>query len=143
MCGYDVIRHKAIRTHATLNSYSKRNILSYSAILSTLYHNLLRSYLLYISTLYQLSYIILFSFTLLRLLCRSIALAAPFACARTAPAVPFACARTFAVGALYTLQIAFLKPTLYLPSLVACATAAFHLLHTAIAYALESSLRTA
>jgi hypothetical protein len=42
---------KAIRTHTTLNLYSKRNILSSSARLSTLYHNPLQSYLLYISTL--------------------------------------------------------------------------------------------
>jgi hypothetical protein len=43
---------KAIRTHTTLNPYSKKNILSSSAKLSTLYHNHLRSYLLYILTLY-------------------------------------------------------------------------------------------
>ena len=51
---------KAIRTHTTLNFYSKRNILSPSAIMFTLYHNPLQSCLLYISTLYQLSHIILF-----------------------------------------------------------------------------------
>jgi hypothetical protein len=45
-------RTKAIRTHTTLNSYSKRNILSWSAKLSTLYYNPLQSCLLYISTLY-------------------------------------------------------------------------------------------
>jgi hypothetical protein len=54
--------YKAIRTHTTLNFYSKRNILSPSARLSTLYHNPLQSCLLYISTLYQLSHIILFLF---------------------------------------------------------------------------------
>jgi hypothetical protein len=47
---------KAISTHTTLNFYSKRNILSPSARLSTLYHNSLRSCLLYISTLYQQSF---------------------------------------------------------------------------------------
>ena len=53
---------KAIRTHTTLNFYSKRNILSPSAVMFTLYHNPLQSCLLYISTLYQLSHIILFLF---------------------------------------------------------------------------------
>jgi hypothetical protein len=49
-----------------LNFYSKRNISSWSAIFSTLYHNHPRSQLLYISTLYQLPYIILyFSHTIL------------------------------------------------------------------------------
>jgi hypothetical protein len=36
--------HKAIRTHGTLNFYSKRNILSSSARFSTLSHNLSQSY---------------------------------------------------------------------------------------------------
>jgi hypothetical protein len=49
---------KAIRTHTTLNFYSKRNILSPSARLSTLYHNPPQSYILHISTLYQLQNII-------------------------------------------------------------------------------------
>jgi hypothetical protein len=51
--------NKAIRTHTTLNFYSKRNILSLSANFFTLYHNPPQSYLLYISTLYQLLYILL------------------------------------------------------------------------------------
>jgi hypothetical protein len=55
---------KAIRAHTTLNPYSKKNILSSSARLSTLYHNLPLSCLLYISTLYQLSHTILFFFVL-------------------------------------------------------------------------------
>jgi hypothetical protein len=54
---------KAIRTHTTLNLYSKRNILSSSARLSTLYHNPPQSCLLYISTLYQLPHIIFFFYT--------------------------------------------------------------------------------
>jgi hypothetical protein len=49
-----------IRTHTTLNFYSKKNILSLSVRFSTLYHNSPQSYLLHISTLYQLPYIISF-----------------------------------------------------------------------------------
>jgi hypothetical protein len=56
----DLDKAKTIRTHTTLNFYSKRNILSPSAVMFTLYHNPLQSCLLYISTLYQLSHIILF-----------------------------------------------------------------------------------
>jgi hypothetical protein len=51
---------EAIRTHTTLNFYSKRNILSSSARLSTLYHNPPQSYILHISTIYQLQNIISF-----------------------------------------------------------------------------------
>jgi hypothetical protein len=51
---------KAIRTHVSLNLYSKKNILSSSAKLYTLYHNLLHHYLLYITTLYQPPHIISF-----------------------------------------------------------------------------------
>jgi hypothetical protein len=59
-------RNKAIRTRGTVNFYSKRNISFWSARFSTLYHNHPRSQLLYISTLYQLPYIILyFSHTIL------------------------------------------------------------------------------
>jgi hypothetical protein len=53
---------EAIRTHTTLNLYSKRNILSSSARFFTLYHNPPQSCLLYISTLYQLPHIISFLF---------------------------------------------------------------------------------
>jgi hypothetical protein len=53
---------QAIRTHVTLNSYSKKNILSSSAKLYTLYHNPLHPYLLYITTLYQLPHIFIISF---------------------------------------------------------------------------------
>jgi hypothetical protein len=51
---------QAIRTHTTLNFYSKRNILSPSAVMFTLYNNPLQSCLLYISTLYLLPHIISF-----------------------------------------------------------------------------------
>jgi hypothetical protein len=50
-----------IRTHTTLNFYPKKNILSWSAKFFTLYHNPPHSCLLYIPTIYQLSYIILFT----------------------------------------------------------------------------------
>jgi hypothetical protein len=59
-CSAGLLHAKSIRTHTTLNFYSKKNILSWSAKFFTLYHNHPHSYLLYISTLYQLSYIILF-----------------------------------------------------------------------------------
>ena len=48
----------AIHTHTTLNFDSKKNILSLSEKIFTLYHNHLQSYLLYISTLYQQPYIL-------------------------------------------------------------------------------------
>jgi hypothetical protein len=53
-----LVETKAIRTHTTLNFYSKRNILYLSANFFALYHNPPQSYLLYISTLYQLLYIL-------------------------------------------------------------------------------------
>jgi hypothetical protein len=60
-----VLVAKAICTHTTLNFYSKKNILSLSARFSTLYHKPPQSYLLHISTLYQLLRIISFFNSLL------------------------------------------------------------------------------
>jgi hypothetical protein len=54
---------KAVRTHTTLNFHPKRNILSLSAKFFTLILRssaVIYSYLLYISTLYQQSYILSF-----------------------------------------------------------------------------------
>lgn len=42
---------------------------------------------------------------------------------------------------VYTLQMAFSKPTLYLPSLMRCHTVVFSLLHVLVAFDLRSSLR--
>jgi hypothetical protein len=56
------ITTEAIRTLSTLNFYPKKNILSLSAKFFTLYHNSPQSYLLHISTLYQLPHIISFIF---------------------------------------------------------------------------------
>ena len=36
---HEHVQHQAIRTHITLNFYSKKNISSLSARFSTLYHN--------------------------------------------------------------------------------------------------------
>jgi hypothetical protein len=106
---------EAIRTHVTLNFYSKRNILSWSARFSTLFNNSPRSQLLYISTLYQLPYIILyFSHTI-----HSSTL--PHChCARPTPPN-----RTTVRCMEWTPQMRFLSPTLTLAYGVRCMAAVF------------------